>query len=68
LRRIVEENELRVLVHGHIHSPSVKWENIVVLVNLGSPTNTIVPFLTKPAVALLRISEDQIEPEIIRVE
>jgi len=68
LKKVAENNELNVLVHGHLHSPSIKWENNLLLINPGSPTSPMLPFITKPTIALLKISNWQIEPEIVRIE
>lgn len=68
LRTFAEENKLNILVTGHLHSPSVKWKNNLMLINPGSPTNPMLPFITKPTVALLKVYEDKIEPEIVRIQ
>jgi len=67
IRKMTEENKLDVIVSGHLHSPSVKWQDDLLLINPGSPTNPILPFITKPTVALLKISNDRIEPEIVQI-
>jgi len=59
--------KLNVLVFGHLHSPSIKWENSLLLINPGSPTSPMLPFITKPTVGLLKISDGKIEPEIAHV-
>jgi len=66
MKTIAKENDFSVLVFGHTHRPSLKQEEIV-FVNPGSPTNPLPPFLTKPTVALLRITKEKIEPEIIEI-
>lgn len=63
-----ESNKLSVLVFGHVHLPSIKRENNVLLINPGSPTSPMLPFITKPTVGLLKISKGKIEPEIARIE
>jgi putative phosphoesterase len=54
-----------VFVAGHTHRPSLKYKEGVLLINPGSPTNPIPPFLTKSSVALLKITKKDIEPQII---
>jgi predicted phosphodiesterase len=39
----------------------------MLLINPGSPTNPIPPFLTKPSVALLKIAKREIEPMIVKL-
>ncbi|MCK4483144.1 metallophosphoesterase family protein, partial [Candidatus Bathyarchaeota archaeon] len=67
MREIVKQNDFDVLVFGHTHNPSVKWEGNTLFINPGSPTDPLPPFITKPSVALLRITKDRIMPEIIRI-
>lgn len=65
MRKIAEENDFKVLVYGHTHRPSMKWENDILFINPGSPTNPLPPFITKPTVAMLKITREQIKHEII---
>jgi len=67
MREIVKQNGFNVLVYGHTHNSSIKWEGNILFINPGSPTNPIPPFVVKPAVALLRITKEKITPEIIQV-
>jgi len=67
MREIAKQNDFDVLVYGHTHNPSVKWEGNTLFINPGSPTDPLPPFITKPSVALLRITKDRIMPEIIRI-
>jgi len=67
MKTIARENDFSVLVFGHTHRPSLKREEGVIFINPGSPTNPLPPFLTKPTVALLRITKEKIEPEIIEI-
>lgn len=67
MREIVKQNSFNVLVYGHTHNPSIKWEGKTLFINPGSPTNPLPPFITKPTVALLRITKEKIIPEIIRI-
>jgi len=64
---VVERRGFDVFVSGHTHRPSVKYKDGMLLINPGSPTNPIPPFLTKPSVALLKIAKKEIEPEIINL-
>lgn len=67
MREIAKQKGFDVLVYGHTHNPSIKWEGKNLYINPGSPTNPLPPFITKPTVALLRITKEKIMPEIIRI-
>lgn len=64
IREIAKQNLFNVLVYGHTHSSSIKWEGKTLYINPGSPTNPEPPFLCKPSVAILRITKQSIIPEI----
>ena len=67
MREIAKQNGFNVLVYGHTHNPRIKWEGKTLFINPGSPTNPLPPFITKPSVALLRITKEKITPEIIHI-
>ncbi|NIR86702.1 metallophosphoesterase family protein [Candidatus Bathyarchaeota archaeon] len=67
MKRIAKQNSFDALVFGHTHRPALKLENSVFFINPGSPTNPLPPFLVKPTIALLRITKEKIEPEIIQI-
>jgi putative phosphoesterase len=67
MREIVRTNGFKVLVFGHTHNSSIKWEGKTLFINPGSPTNPVPPFITKPTVALLRVTNENIVPEIIQI-
>ena len=67
LRKIVENRGYHVFVSGHTHRATLKYKNGALLINPGSPTNPIPPFLTKASVALLRIGRKEIEPRILHI-
>jgi hypothetical protein len=67
MREIVETNGFNVLVYGHTHSSSMKWERDVLFINPGSPTTPSPPFLAKPTVGLLRLTREGIIPEIVQI-
>jgi putative phosphoesterase len=67
MREIAEQKGFDVLVYGHTHNSHVKWEGDTLFINPGSPTNPIPPFIVKPSVALLKITKEKIEPEIIQI-
>ncbi|MEM3770302.1 MAG: metallophosphoesterase [Candidatus Bathyarchaeia archaeon] len=65
MREITKQNGFNVLVYGHTHHLSIKWEGEILYINPGSPTNPLPPFVAKPTVALLRITKEKIYPEIV---
>ena len=67
MREAARKNGFDVMVYGHTHSASMKWEGNILYVNPGSPTNPIPPFIAKPTVALLRVTKERIVPEIIQI-
>jgi len=67
MREIAKQNGFNVLVYGHTHNSSIKWEGKTLFINPGSPTNPIPSFLAKPTVALLRITKEKISPDIIQL-
>jgi len=67
MREIARQKGFDVLVYGHTHHPSTKWEGKTLYINPGSPTNPLPPFITKPTVALLRITNEKVIPEIIHI-
>jgi putative phosphoesterase len=67
MREIAKRNGFNVFVYGHTHSSSIKWEGKTLYINPGSPTNPLPSFITKPSVALLKITKEAITPEIIHI-
>jgi putative phosphoesterase len=67
MREIAKMNGFNVLVYGHTHSPHIKWEGNVLLVNPGSPTNPSPSFIGKPSVGLLKVTKTRIVPQIIQI-
>lgn len=67
MREIVKQNDFNVLIYGHTHNSSIKWDRDILFINPGSPTNPIPPFITKPSVALVRITKNTITPEIVHI-
>ncbi|MEM3597008.1 MAG: metallophosphoesterase family protein [Candidatus Bathyarchaeia archaeon] len=67
MREVVKQNGFNVLVYGHTHNSSIKWEGELLFINPGSPTNPIPPFIIKPSVGLLRVTKEKIMPEIIQI-
>ena len=67
MRTIAKRNNFDILVFGHAHRPSLRQAEKILFINPGSPTDPLPPFITKPAVALLKITKEKIEPEIIKI-
>jgi hypothetical protein len=66
MREIANQNGFNVFVFGHTHNSSIKWEGKTLYINPGSPTNP-TSFISRPSVALLRVTREAIIPEIIQV-
>lgn len=64
--KLAKENDFNALVYGHTHKSNISWKENILFINPGSPTNPLPPFIIKPSVALLRITQEKIIPEIIR--
>jgi len=67
MREIAKQNGFDVLVYGHTHSASVRWEGKTLFINPGSPTNPAPPFITKPSIGVLSVTQEDIVPEIIHI-
>jgi uncharacterized protein len=63
MRELAKQNGFNVFVYGHTHVADIKWENRVLYINPGSPTDP--PSFVKPSVGLLKVSAQSVEPEII---
>jgi putative phosphoesterase len=66
MREIAKTNGFNVFVYGHTHNSSIKWEGKTLYVNPGSPTNPS-SFISKPSVALLKITHEGIFPQIVHI-
>lgn len=66
MREIAKLNVFNVFVYGHTHNYFLKWEENILYINPGSPTNPS-SFGNKPSVALLKITQEAIKPEIIHI-
>jgi putative phosphoesterase len=66
MRELTKENGFDVLVYGHTHNANIKWEGKTLYINPGSPTNPS-SLLNKPSVALLKITKEEIIPQIIYI-
>ena len=67
MREVMEKRGFNVFVSGHTHRPSLKYKKNTLLINPGSPTNPIPPFITNHTVAQLKISKKEIEPKIVNL-
>jgi hypothetical protein len=67
MKRLAKENHLNVLVFGHTHRQFLKWEDGILFINPGSPTDPLLPILVKPTVGLLLVTEEKVEPLIVKV-
>ena len=66
MREIAKQHGFNVLVYGHTHNSSIKWEGKTLYINPGSATNP-ASFINKPSVALLKVTRENVAPEIIHI-
>src|SRR3989304_6601725 len=62
MRELAKRHGFNVLVYGHTHSSAIKWEGKTLYINPGSPTNPEPSFLSKPTVALLKVTKEAVTP------
>jgi len=67
MRDIAKQNGFDVFVYGHTHNANIKWEGKTLYINPGSPTNPEPVFISKPSVAVLKVTKEAILPEIIHI-
>lgn len=67
IRELVREHNFNIFVYGHTHIADIKWEDKTLYINPGSATIPSSP-MGKTSIALLKISRDNINPEIIQIE
>ena len=65
MRELAKQNGFDVFVYGHTHNASTKREGSILYINPGSPTNPMASFMNKPSVALLKVTNEFITPEIV---
>jgi len=63
---VAKKNGFKVFVYGHTHSPRIKWEEDILCINPGSPTDP-ASFLNKPSVGLLKVTKKSVTPEIVNL-
>jgi len=64
--KVQETTGFNVFVYGHTHAAEIRWMEGILYINPGSATDPSI-LTTKPSVGLLKISKENIEPEIIEV-
>lgn len=67
MKRIAKENNFDILIFGHTHRQFLMEDEGKIFINPGSATNPIPPFLVKPSVAILRISEEKVEVIFVKI-
>jgi uncharacterized protein len=66
LEETAVQNGFNVFVYGHTHVADIKWENKILYINPGSPTDP-PSSMDKPSVGLLKITKQAITPQIINL-
>lgn len=64
MMEIAKKEGFNVFVYGHTHSSRIKWEEEILYINPGSPTDP-ASFMSKATVGLLKITRKTITPQII---
>jgi len=67
MRDIATQNGFKVLVYGHTHCANIRWEGKTLFVNPGSPTDPVPPFVVRPSIGLLKVTKENVIPEIVHV-
>jgi len=67
MENLARARGLDVLVFGHTHRPYRKWVGKILYINPGSPTVPLPPYMVKPSVAMLRITKEWVEAEVIQL-
>ncbi len=66
MNETAQANGFNVFVYGHTHVADIRWEDKILFINPGSPTDPPSPMI-KPSVALLKITNETIIPQIINL-
>ena len=66
MRELAKQNAFNVFVYGHTHVSNVKWDDKILYINPGSPTNPASRMI-KPSVGMLKITQEAIIPQIIEL-
>ncbi len=66
MREITKQNSFNVFVYGHTHAANITWEEEILYINPGSPTDP-ASITNKPSVAILKITKESIMPQIIEL-
>jgi uncharacterized protein len=64
MSEVARGNGFDVFVYGHTHVADVRWENKILYINPGSPTDP-TGVMNKPSVGLLKITREAITPQIV---
>lgn len=67
MKKIADTHGFNILVFGHTHRQFLLKEREKLFINPGSATNPLPPFLVKPSVALLQISDGEVKPIFIEI-
>ena len=64
MMKTAKQYGFNVFVYGHTHSSRIKWDEKILYINPGSPTDP-ASLVNKPSVGLLKITKVAIVPQII---
>jgi putative phosphoesterase len=66
MREITRQYGFKVFVYGHTHTANINWEDGILYINPGSPTDA-ASLTNKTSVGLLKITKDSITPQIVEL-
>jgi putative phosphoesterase len=66
MQEITQQKDFDVFVYGHTHTADIRWNEKIIFINPGSPTDLASPF-SKPSVGLLKITKETITPQIVEL-
>jgi putative phosphoesterase len=66
MRELTKQNLFKVFVYGHTHASNITWEDKILYINPGSPTDP-ASITNKPSVGILKITKENIIPQIIEL-
>ncbi len=64
---LMERYNINLLIYGHTHRPSIYRKKGFTLLNPGSPTIPIPPFIIKPSIATVTIRRGEATIEIVKL-
>ncbi|HDN01927.1 MAG TPA: YfcE family phosphodiesterase [Candidatus Bathyarchaeota archaeon] len=64
---LMDKNDIDLLIYGHTHRPSLYRRKGFTLLNPGSPTIPIPPFIIKPSIAIVTIRSRETTIKMVKL-